>query len=326
MNYVAAPMPGFPPPAVNGPQQVATASPDTRHPVRPSWNPAEEARRRAELERQALEQLDKKKGRRRDEPEPTTSIPLAKIAAMSQAHREEAEHATDRRIPTVVPRAICVTGFFIAFAYPAVLLWLNQKGHADLVNGAFRLDDVSKRVTTVMLLGAAACMLLGWLWWGVAAAINARRKARWTVTPWFVPLTYLTVAAAAVGAGISERWLGDDADYVRIVALAFAVVMYFATLSAYRRSAQAIGGATKYWTRLIVLPWMIAVSGGVFGFFSEFLPARAVLGAYVLLQLAQGLYGLFMYQAMTAFDRASIGTHQLQQNDQDFAKFLKLAR
>lgn len=326
INYVAASMPGFPPPDPNGYHQVATVSPEARHPVRPTWNPAEEARRRAELEQAAIDQFDAKRRRRRDVPEPTTSIPLAQISAMSAAHRHEAEHVNDRRYGTVVPRAICVTGFFLGFAFPAVFLWLNQKGHADLVNGRFEPDELARRITITLLVGAAACQLLGWLWWGVAAALNANRTARWAVSPWYVPTTYVSVAVAAVAAGYAERWLGEHVIYARAVALAFAVMMYFSTLATYRRTAQSLGSTTKYFTRLIAWPWVVAAFAGVFAFFSEFLPAQAVLGAYVALQLVQGMYGLTMYQAMASFDRASVGTRQMSQDNQEFEKFLKLAR
>jgi hypothetical protein len=319
-------MPGFPPPDINGPQRVATVSPESRHPVRPTWNPAEEARRRAELEQAATEQFESKRRRRRDVPEPTTSIPLAQISAMSAAHRREAEHVNDRHFGTVVPRAICVTGFFLGFAFPAVFLWMNQSGHADLIDGRFEPDEFARRISITLLLGAAVCQLIGWLWWGVAAALNANRTARWAVSPWYVPTTYAAVGFAAFAAGYAERWLGEDVIYARAVALAFAVMMYFSTLTTYRRTAQSLGSSTKYFTRLIVWPWVVAACAGVFAFFSEFLAVQAVLGAYVALQLVQGLYGLTMYQAMTSFDRASVGTHQMRQDDQEFAKFLKLAR
>jgi hypothetical protein len=311
---------------MNGQQQVATVSPDLRHPARPTWNPAEEARRRAEIEQAAIDQFDSKRRRKKDVPEPTTSISLAQISAMSAAHRREEEQVNDRHFGTVVPRAICVTGFFLAFAFPAVFLWLNQNGHADLMDGRFEPDEMARRITFTLLIGAAACQLIGWLWWGVAAALNANRTARWAVSPWYVPGTYFAVGAAAVAAGYAERWLGENVIYARAVALAFGVMMYFSTLSTYRRTAQSLGSSTKYFTRLIAWPWVVAAFAGVFAFFSEFLPAQAVLGAYVALQLVQGLYGLTMYQAMASFDRASVGTRQMHQDDQEFAKFLKLAR
>jgi hypothetical protein len=323
---MAAPMSGFGPPDVNAQQQATMPSPEMRHPVRPSWNPAEEARRRAEVEQVALEHFESKRRRKREVPEPTSSMSLTSIAAMSQAHAEEAEHLSDRHFPTVVPRAICVTGFFLGFAFPAVFLWLNQIGHNELVDGHFHPDEMARRVMVIVLGGAALCLLFGWLWWGVAAALNARRTTRWAVSPWYVPLTYVAVYVAGVGAGIAERWLGDNVVYARACALAFGVVMYFSTLTTFRGTAQALGGTTKYFTRLIVVPWFVAAGVGVFLFFADYLASQALLGAFVLLQLVQGLYGLTMYQAMASVDRSSVGTSQMRPDDQEFAKFLKLAR
>ena len=46
--------------------------------------------------------------------------------ALQAVQRGEFEH-----FGTVMPRAICVSGFFVGFATPALFLMLNQRGHAD---------------------------------------------------------------------------------------------------------------------------------------------------------------------------------------------------
>ena len=65
---------------------------------------------------------------------------------------------------------------------------------------------------------------------------------------------------------------------------------------------------------------------GVFGWFSRFLAPQALLAFVIGIQLVQGLYGLTWYQAMSGLDRACAGTRMVRQDDQEFAKFLKLAR
>ena len=102
--------------------------------------------------------------------------------------------------------------------------------------------------------------------------------------------------------------------------------MYFSTLSTYRRTAEAVGAETKHFTRLIIVPWVMAAGGGVFVWFSHYLPPKAQIAGVLLLMLVQGLYGLTMYQAMLGIDRACKGTRMLHGDDQEFAKFLKLAR
>ncbi len=307
-------------------QSVFDAPPQMiQQPVRPSWNPAEEARHRADLEAAAVAQMQpaRKRGKRAPMPVPdlTATAQIARIADAlpDRSHAEAGDfHAV------FVPRAICVTGFFLIFAFPAALLYLNHLGHAELINSRFEPDEFARRISIVMLVGGALCMLLGWLWWGVAAALNARHQARWAVSPWYVPATYLGVALLAYGATVAPDYAGEITIYVRACALALAVMMYFSTLSTYRRTAQSVGASTTYFTRLIVTPWVVAVLGVVAACVWKYLPGQAVLGALIGLQLVAGLYGLTMYQAMAGLDRACSGTRLLRQDDQEFAKFLKV--
>ncbi len=302
----------FPPPAQGG------------QPVRPMWNPVEEAQRRAELEAAATELATPKRKRGKaaapPPPDPTVTQQIRAIAAEMpvRQHKQAGEFRA-----VVVPRAITVTGFFLFFSFPAAFLYLNHIGHAPLMFGAFEPDEFAKRISVVMIGGGAVCMLVGWLWWGIAAALNSRHQAKWSVSPWYVPLTYFAVGGAAVLAGMSPRWLGDQAIYAKACALAFGIVMFFSTLGTYRTTAEAVGSETKFWTRLIAVPWVVFAAGGVVWWFWHYLPTQAILGAYVALQLIQGLYGLWMYQAMHAFDKACAGTRQMRQDHQEFAKFFK---
>jgi hypothetical protein len=311
---------------------TAAPQPALHHPTRPVWNPAEEARIRAEQQRAVMEQVESKKrrGRAAPVPEPVDNSLTAQIAIIN-AERPDRQHAEAGEFhQTMVPRAVCVTGFFLAFAFPAVFLLLNHQGHADLIDGRFHPDETAKRVSLVLLGGAALCMLVGWLWWGVTAALNARHRARWALSPLYVPLTYFGVAAVAIGAGLSPRWLHENSIYAKACALALGVVMYFSTLSTFRRTAQSVNASTKYFTRLIVVPWVTLAAVGVFVWFTHNLPATAqttpYMGLVLGLMLVQGLYGLTMYQAMLDLDRACVGTRMLHNDDQEFAKFLKLAR
>lgn len=290
------------------------------------WNPVEEARRRAEMEAAAVEQATPKRKRGKvpppPPPDPTLTSQIRAIAA-EMPTRERKAPGEFRSV--MIPRTVTVTGFFLMFSFPAVFMYLNYKDHAPLMNGTFEPDEFAKRISLVMLGGGLLCMLFGWLWWGIAAALNARHRAKWSVSPWYVPLTYFAVGGAAVLAGMSPRWLGDQAIYARACALAFGVVMFFSTLGTYRTTAEAVGSETKYFTRLIVVPWVVFAAGGVTWWFWHYLPTQAILGAYVGLQLVQGLYGLWMYQAMLAFDKACAGTRQMRQDHQEFAKFFKPA-
>lgn len=294
------------------------------HPVRPTWNPVEEARRNAEMQRAALEQLEpkRKRGKAPVAPPPDPTI-TTQIRMIADAMPKRQHAAAGEYHAVMVPRTITVTGFFLNFASPAVFVLLNHTGHNPLIDGRFEPDEYAKRMLAVLIVGAAVCQLVGWLWWGVAAALNARHHARWAVSPWYVPVTYLAVAVVAIGVSVSEKYLGDNVIYARACGLAFAVLMYFNTLSNYRTMAESVGAPTKHFTRLIVVPWFVAIAVGVFAWFSSYLPTQALLGFGVGLMLVHGLYGLTMYQAMLSVDRASSGTRLMRQDDQEFAKFLK---
>ena len=114
---------------------------------------------------------------------------------------------------------------------------------------------------------------------------------------------------------------------VVVCALALGVVMFFSTLGTFRRTAQSLNASTKYFTRLIVVPWVTAAGVGVFVWFTHNLPAKVqfapTMGLVIGLMLVQGLYGLTMYQAMINFDRACSG-RRLGHDDPDaVANFLK---
>ncbi|MEY4338648.1 MAG: hypothetical protein RLZ14_498 [Actinomycetota bacterium] len=237
-----------------------------------------------------------------------------------------ADHDESLHFGTVMPRAICVSGFFVGFAAPAVFLMLNQRGHADLINGRFHPDEFARRVLTVTLVGGAVCMLVGWLWWSVAASLNARRTAKWSVSPFYVPSTYAAVAVAALIGWKAEQWVGGRVAWVRAAALLFALVMYFATLTEYRRLAHAVGSSTRHFTRLIVVPWAAAAVAVVFVAVYRYLPSRGLLVGFLMAQLVQGVYGLTMYRAMDGVDRSTAGTRMTHHEGQDFTKFLKAAR
>ena len=179
----------------------------------------------------------------------------------------------------------------------------------------------------MVLGGAAFCLLLGWFWWGITAAVNARKRTRWAVSPTWLPVSYLLVAMAAGGAAVSKHWLDHDVKYAYVGAGAFALCVYFATLGTYSKTAAAVGSESKYFTRLIVIPWVVLAMAGVVAFFSSFLSAQVRLALYLVLELVQGVYGLTMYQAMAAFDRACAGTRLTRADDDEAIKhFLKIPR
>ena len=318
-------------PSVNAPMTIVPEEAllaEQRHPVRPSWNPAEEARHRANVEAAALAAHTKAAGKRnRKDAGPARIETPAGLASFVQ-QTAPTPLGPARVHSTVAPRSLTITGFFLAFAYPAVFLALNDWGHIVFDgNNHAHLDERARRITYVVLGGAAFCLLLGWFWWGITAAVNARKRTRWAVSPTWLPVSYLLVAMAAGGAAVSKHWLDHDVKYAYVGAGAFALCVYFATLGTYSKTAAAVGSESKYFTRLIVIPWVVLAMAGVVAFFSSFLSAQVRLALYLVLELVQGVYGLTMYQAMAAFDRACAGTRLTRADDDEAIKhFLKIPR
>jgi hypothetical protein len=249
--------------------------------------------------------------------------PPSTLDAPMNSRRDELEV---RLHDTMVPRTLTVAGFFILFAFPAVALLLNDGKHLTYRHRVVHMDAQAHRIIAVMLAGAAGCLLVGWLWWSVAAALNAGRRSRWAVSPFFVPVTYVLYAMLAIIAGLSKQVLGDNWFYGQAGALAAAVAIYFSTLGAYSKTAQGVGSPSKYFTRLIVIPWAAFVGSMIALFFAKYLSEEARLIVFLLFVLVQGIYGLTMYQAMSHFDRACAG-RRLGHDDPDaVANFLKFAR
>lgn len=266
-----------------------------------------------------LAELDRKSLRAPRDPD----APPSTLDAPMNSRREELEV---RLLPTMVPRTLTVAGFFLLFTFPAVALMLNDGGHLTYKNRVVHMDPKAHRIIGVILAGAAACLLVGWLWWAVAAALNARRRSRWAVSPFFVPITYVLYAMLGVIAALSKQVLGDNWFYGQAGALAAAVVIYFSTLGAYSKTAQGIGSPSTYFTRLIVIPWATFAGSLVALFFAKYLSEEARLIVFLLFVLVQGVYGLTMYQAMSHFDRSCAG-RRLGHDDPDaLANFLKFAR
>jgi hypothetical protein len=251
------------------------------------------------------------------------SAPPSTLDAPMNARKEEAQVKLHN---TMVPRTLTVTGFFLLFAFPAVALQLNNDGHLRYAKRAVELDEQARRIVTIMLAGAAGCLLVGWLWWGVAAALNARQRSRWSVSPTFVPLTYVFTGALFIFGAVAENYFGEYAGWARLGALVVCACVFFATLGAYSKTAQAVGSPSTYFTRLIAIPWVVLAAAGVALFFSRYLSDQARLVLFLLLVLVQGVYGLTMYQAMTAFDRACAGTRLQHQEGDPVANFLKFVR
>lgn len=230
-----------------------------------------------------------------------------------------------RRHHTMLPRTICVAAMLIVLAAPAWMLVLNHAGHLTVTDdGTWVYDSTTRRVMLVGVGGALSSYAIGWLWWSVAAATNASRGSKWSMSPWTPLLAFaVAVAAVAVLPGLAE----GQKEGVRIAIFSgmglVLAIAHFGILAAFRRTASAVGAQPGYWTRLIVIPWATAAIDGVGAFFNTATDRSMVLAFLVVTVAMFGWYALTMYQAMISFDRACTGTRVIGQDDHALARFLK---
>lgn len=254
----------------------------------------------------------------------TASMPIAKAAEKA---RRDAESTS--MYHTLLPRTMVVTALLAALGFPLLLGVLMRQGHLEVDGNDWFFDDRGRYLATAGAVAAALCYALGWLWWGVAAALNARVRSRHVVTPFLVPFTLALIAVSAylVPRLLNERSGGIDANNDRLIVaislMMLAYIAHFGTLSAYRRAAGAVGGTQRPWTFIIVLPWVLLGFNLVARFFTtavgdSYLPLIGVVNLSFI-----GMYVLGTYQALSSFDRACAGRHMAHFDRDELPHFMK---
>lgn len=248
--------------------------------------------------------------------------------ALSQARATAPTPERTRFHHTMIPRAMVLASLVLGLSLPAWVVMLEHKGHVSVTGIHTEIDSEAGRLMTGLAVASLATYGLGWLWWSVAAALNATGHSRWTVSAWVAPLGY-AVSIAVVGSlpAITDR-VGTDMGTVVVLIGAFVLaVAHFAVLREYRHTAAAIGGAVTPWTRVIVLPWAGLGFSIVIAFLSE------ALGDVVFERIMQGswvvfyaLYAVSFYTAMASFDRACRGGSSTHPGDDQLPEFLKKRR
>ncbi len=230
---------------------------------------------------------------------------------------------------TLLPRTMVIAGLLAGLGSPLVGFVLERQGHLEVDGTNWYLDDRGRSVATAAVVAVVACSVLGWLWWSTAAALNARKQARYTVSPIFAPLLILLMSGCAVllvGTLRTDSYGDDERTRKALVVaalIAIAVVSHFLILEAYRRAAGVIGGKQRPWLFVIVLPWATLAANLLAQFF-----ARTVGDSYMhVMALGNmcvcGVQVLALYQAMSSFDRACSGRHMAHNERGELPDFLR---
>jgi len=267
---------------------------------------------------------------------PSDDAGAQSIAEPSMAHRSQrrivvafSNHDDGSLHHTLLPRTIVIAALLAALGSPLVGFVLEQQGHLKLDGTNWYFDDRGRTVATAVVAAVVSCSVLGWLWWTTAAALNARKRARYTVSPWFAPLLILLMSGCGVLlVRTAQTNAYNDAERTRklmvIAALVvIAVVSHFLILEAYRRAAGVIGGSQRAWLLVILLPWVTLAANLLAQFFARtvgdsYLKAIALGNMFVV-----GAQVLALYQAMSSFDRACSGRHMAHNERGELPDFLR---
>ena len=226
---------------------------------------------------------------------------------------------------TLLPRAMVMASLVVGLSLPAWVIVLEQNGHVSVTGIHTTIDDEGTRWMTALVVAAMVGYALGWLWWSVAAALNATNRSRWSVAAWAAPVGY-AISLAVVGAVpvISDHVDPELGTLVVLLGVFVLAIAHFAVLRAYRQTAAAIGGAVTPWTLVIMLPWAALAFSVIVAFLSKAIGdavfERVMQGGWVAFYAG---YAISLYSAMASFDRACSGTVLGRAGRGELPEFLK---
>ncbi len=230
---------------------------------------------------------------------------------------------------TLLPRTMVIAALLAALGTPLVGFVLERQGHLELDGSNWYFDEQGRSLATAGVAVIVACSVFGWLWWTTAAALNARKQARYTVSPWFAPLLIVLMSGCGyliVGTLRNDAY-GDEEQTRRIIVIsaltAIIVISHFMILEAYRRAAGVIGASQRTWLLVILLPLVTLAANLLAQFFAQtvgdsYLKVSALFNLFVV-----GAQVLALYQAMSSFDRACSGRHMAHDDRDDLTEFLR---
>ena len=235
-----------------------------------------------------------------------------------------APEETVRHYHTWLPRQMVTVGLFGGLLGPIALYFLDDDDHIGFAMGRIVVDPVGQESLTVVAGAGAALALVGWLLWTITAALNARGKSRWSISPLSLPMAYVFVAGLALGASVfTENFTNKYTVPAVVVVACVGVICHLGVLAAFQRAAVAIGAPDTPWTHVMVLPCAISLVVGLGAFFTEAISSQASYLAFagftfglILLMVARWV------RAMVSFDRACIG-RQMSHESMEIPAFLR---
>ncbi len=188
---------------------------------------------------------------------------------------------------TVTPRVLCVCGYFASL--PVAVLYAGERERGD--------DVHSQRVLVAVLLVCSAAYGLGWLWWTVAAALNARKTTLMGVSALTAPV-YALLAVVGIRYAVQHP---DAAGWVMMGIL----LGYLWVLNGFRTTAKLLVAPSEHFARLMWLPLVVGVSSSAAALLRYGSPVWGGVAVLTLYSLGVTYYGITINRAMSSFDRAA---------------------
>mgnify|MGYP006998739792 CR=1 FL=1 len=226
-----------------------------------------------------------------------------------------------RRHHTTIPRLLCVVGHASWLVLPIAVIVLARQGYIYFrFDDTLFIDERAQRVVVLLVLIGVFGYLIGWLWWTVAALLNARHKSRYTPWPGIAWAALVVQVGAVFALGIE---LDDEfARFALVCGVGLTIVgAHFWVLGSLRRAAGAVKAPQDPWSRMIILPIAGFAMGIVASFFLRWVGRPASIGLMVVGYLNSLWYVSSVYSALTSFDRACVGRMSIGQDDHALMHF-----
>jgi len=155
-----------------------------------------------------------------------------------------------------------------------------------------------------------AVYLLGWLWWTVAAGMNARVLSIRATSPWRALAGWCLAGVSTVALlEVPELPVFVTVPLVMLIVIGLGLGSIGAILGM-RTSAAAIGAPTDVWSRVIWLPFLIGMVASVLGRISagsdNSAPPAFRIGVGVVQFAGVPLWIFTLYRAMATFDERCV--------------------
>ncbi|MCE9622854.1 MAG: hypothetical protein K8R99_10955 [Actinomycetia bacterium] len=227
-----------------------------------------------------------------------------------------APEETVRHFHTWLPRQMVTVGLYGGLLTPVGLYFLDDNDHIGFANGRVVVDPVGQESMRVVTLVASGLVFVGWLLWTITAALNARGKSRWSISPLSLPMAYVFIAGLAVGASaFTENFTNKYAGPAVAIVLIVGVICHLGVLAAFRRAAVAIGAPDTPWTHVMVLPLAIGLISTLGAFFTQAISSQASYLAFSGLTFLLSLLMIASWvRAMATFDRSCVGRQMTHEN------------